>query len=548
MASSFSDLGFTSNIVKSCNFLKWSDPTQIQELTAKPILDGRNLVALAETGSGKTGAYALPILQKLMENPSHYFALILTPTRELAMQVQQQFMALGKSLGLSVILLVGGIPISEQAKLIKTKPPHVIIATPGRLIDHIKKTKGFDEIKLKTMKFLVIDEADRMMGSDFEKILERILSILPRERQTLLFSATMSDKVSKLTKAAVRDPVRISTRKNKFQSISKLSQFVYLLPQCQIDCYLICLLRYALGTIKLSDSSNPEDAFPSLAPLRLNHDSDQTLDSDNQVLDNSCIVFTRKKQSSNRLALLLRQFINSPIIALNGDMPQPQRIGALAKFKKTPGSILVATDIASRGLDIPLVGLVINYDVPLDAKTYMHRIGRTARAGREGCALTLLTQYSVVFYIDEIEKHLTDTEGKTAFKVPSLLKPDSEEDKRLEQLVDDLEIEVQDASIRSKKAVADLSKGKRKGVMGAFTSVQDVKTPLAGQVTQHGLKSSQWASEASQERKKEIERVMAAVSTDKQATENQYSHVFTTSTKKRKSRASEKRSKKPRKF
>lgn len=173
----------------------WKNPTEIQAQSIPHALNGRNLIGLAETGSGKTGAYVIPILQELMVSPKHYFALILAPTRELAAQVQAQCNAFGTAIGLNTILLVGGTPIVDQANQMAMKPPHIIIATPGRFIDHLKRTKGFDEIKLKNLRFLVIDEADRMLGSDFESVIEKVLIVLPPKRQTFLFSATMTEKV-----------------------------------------------------------------------------------------------------------------------------------------------------------------------------------------------------------------------------------------------------------------------------------------------------------------------------------------------------------------
>ncbi|VEL42158.1 unnamed protein product [Protopolystoma xenopodis] len=186
--------GLNENVCKACSLLGWEKPFDIQVCSIKPILQGKNLVALAETGSGKTAAYALPIIHRLIENPKTYFAVVFTPTRELAIQVQSQFIAIGKTIGLNCSLLVGGIPIDEQSKQLRMKPPHVIVATPGRFMDHVNRTKGFDELKFTSLNFLVFDEADRILGSDFLTVIEKILFFMPRGRQTLLFSATMTDK------------------------------------------------------------------------------------------------------------------------------------------------------------------------------------------------------------------------------------------------------------------------------------------------------------------------------------------------------------------
>ncbi|KAM7541983.1 hypothetical protein Aperf_G00000018745 [Anoplocephala perfoliata] len=478
---------------------------------------GRNLIGLAETGSGKTGAYILPILQELMASPKHYFALILAPTRELAAQVQTQCNAFGTAIGLNTILLVGGTPIADQANQMAMKPPHILIATPGRFIDHLKRTKGFDEIKLKNLKFLVIDEADRMLGSDFESVIEKVLVVLPPKRQTFLFSATMTEKVGKLQRASLRDPVRISTRTNKFQTVESLRQYVLLVPQAELETYLVYLVRTAFSPIS--------SAIKGLEAIKLAAEEIDFEDPESRVLGSSstsmgsAIIFTRTRETSNKLSLLLRQFLTAPVITLNGDMPQAQRLGALSKFKRLPASCLVATDVAARGLDIPQVGLVINYDVPLDAKTYMHRVGRTARAGRQGVALTLLTQFSVVFYMKEIENHLVtmakDADGEKTLeeaKVPALLEPESEADAALEAAVAELNVEVQAALALASKTVESLRK--KPGKREAFVSVDDMKTPSTSEIAapEGSRKRTGWASEASAEKKAQITAVLSATS------------------------------------
>ncbi|BHF68617.1 Probable ATP-dependent RNA helicase ddx47 [Sparganum proliferum] len=422
-------------------------------------------------------------------------------------QVQAQFAALGKLIGLRTSLLVGGSPIAEQANQLNMRPPHIIIATPGRFVDHLKRTKGFDEIKLQNLRFLVIDEADRMLGSDFDSVLEKVLVVLPTRRQTFLFSATMTEKVGKLQRASLRDPVKISTRKSKFQSVAGLRQFVQLVPQADLDAYLVFLLRVAFCITP---------PVTGLETLRLSELPDQNQEDPESRAEStgSAIVFTRTRDASNRLSLLLRQFLSVPVVTLNGDMPQAQRLGALAKFKRVPMSVLVATDVASRGLDIPQVGLVVNYDVPLDAKTYMHRVGRTARAGREGCALTLLTQFSAVFYLKEIESHLVTASGAAQEKVPSLITPYSATDVAVEAAVEEISQEVKVAMALARKTVEGLQK-KNKGsrAPGAFVSVDDVKTPSANEVVvPAGTKRTGWASEASAETKRTIAEVLAATS------------------------------------
>ncbi|KAL5107467.1 ATP-dependent rRNA helicase RRP3 [Taenia crassiceps] len=431
-----------------------------------------------------------------MVSPKHYFALVLAPTRELAAQVQAQFVAIGQSIGLNTVLLVGGSPITDQANLMAVKPPHILIATPGRFVDHLKRTKGFDEVKFKNLRFLVIDEADRMLGSDFESVIEKILIVLPSKRQTFLFSATMTEKVGKLQRASLRDPVRISTRR---------------MPQTELESYLVYLVRTAFSPLP--------SPINGLEAIKLITDETDVANRDSRDESvGSAIIFTRTRETSNKLSLLLRQFLTTPVITLNGDMPQAQRLGALGKFKRLPTSCLVATDVAARGLDIPQVGLVINYDVPLDAKTYMHRVGRTARAGRHGAALTLLTQFSVVFYLKEIENRLLTDSGETqrendkaSAKVPSLLEPGSVADAELEAAVALIHEEVQASfALAGKMAESLRRKSSRRD---AFVSVDDMKTPSTAEIVVPAGSRRQrtgWASEASAEKKAQIAEVLAA--------------------------------------
>jgi len=239
----------------------------------------------------------------------------------------------------------------EQA-IVLAKRPHVIIATPGRLLDHLHNTKGFN---LRNLKMLVIDEADRMLSMDFEKEISDIISLIPSERQTLLFSATMTSKVEKLQKASLINPVRIEVSL-KFQTPKTLVQQYLFMPAKWKDCYLVYLI--------------------------------------NEFKGQSVIIFVSTCNTVQRISCLLRLlgFQTSP---LHGQLSQPNRLSALQKFKSGNSNILVATDVASRGLDIPNVDLVINFDVPSHGKDYIHRVGRTARAGKSGRAVAFVTQYDV---------------------------------------------------------------------------------------------------------------------------------------------------------
>lgn len=242
------------------------------------------------------------------------------------------------------------------------KKPHIVVATPGRLLDHLENTKGFS---LRALKYLVMDEADKLLDLDFGPILDKILRVLPRERRTYLFSATMSSKVESLQRASLKDPLKVSIN-SKYQTVSTLLQSLVVIPHIHKDTYLVYLL--------------------------------------NEFAGRSAIVFTRTVNETQRLALLLRA-LGFGAIPLHGQLSQSSRLGALNKFRSGSRNLLIATDVASRGLDIPNVDVVINYDLPGDDKTYIHRVGRTARAGRSGHAISLTTQYDFEVW-QRIEKSL----------------------------------------------------------------------------------------------------------------------------------------------
>ncbi|XP_075153015.1 putative ATP-dependent RNA helicase DDX47 [Haematobia irritans] len=348
------DLGLNDTLCKACEELKWKAPSKIQKEAIPVALQGKDVIGLAETGSGKTGAFALPILQALLDNPQRYFALILTPTRELAFQISEQFEALGSSIGVKCCVVVGGMDMVSQA-LQLGKKPHIIIATPGRLVDHLENLKGFN---LKAIKYLVMDEADRILNMDFEVELDKILKVLPRERRTFLFSATMTKKVKKLQRASLKDPVKVEVS-NKFQTVEQLQQYYIFIPVKYKDVYLVHIL--------------------------------------NELAGNSFMIFCSTCNNTVKTALMLRA-LGLAAIPLHGQMSQNKRLAALNKFKAKNRSILISTDVASRGLDIPHVDVVLNFDIPTHSKDYIHRVGRTARAGRAGKAITFVTQYDVELY------------------------------------------------------------------------------------------------------------------------------------------------------
>jgi ATP-dependent RNA helicase DeaD len=320
------------------------DLTSIQEKCIPEILDGKDVVGQAETGSGKTLAFCLPILDTI-DPDKGLQVLVLTPTRELCIQVTDVFQDFGKNLGIKVTSVYGGINIEPQIKNISDS--HIVVATPGRLLDHInRKTIDFRKIR-----FLVLDETDKMFEMGFIEDVERILYTLPRDRQTLMFSATIPEDVCRMARKHLKNPLIFRTK--PFVDTDKLNQRYY-------------------------DIHKQNDKFSLLVHLLKTSTSDLA------------IVFCATRKETDIVAKnLLRLGINAS--ALHGGMNQNKRLKSLDSLKRQKTDVLVATDVAARGLDIKNVSHVYNYDVPKTPKEYIHRIGRTARAGKNGDAVTLLT-------------------------------------------------------------------------------------------------------------------------------------------------------------
>jgi ATP-dependent RNA helicase DDX47/RRP3 len=310
MVVTFAELELNPALQEAVASLGWENPTEIQSNSIPEAFKGRDIIGLAETGSGKTGAFAIPILQSLLKNPQRLFAVVLAPTRELAFQINEVFEGLGASISLHSVCIVGGVDMMMQA-ITLAKKPHIIVATPGRLVDHLQNTKGFS---LRNIKFLVMDEADRMLSMDFEEEINQILAVIPRERNTYLFSATMTSKVAKLQKASLVDPVKVEVS-NKFQTPKNLVQQYMFIPAKWKDCYLAYLMDDFKGQ--------------------------------------TSILFCGTCNNALRTTLLLRN-LGFDAICLHGQLSQEKRLGALTRFKSGQRNILVATDVASRGKKIPL--------------------------------------------------------------------------------------------------------------------------------------------------------------------------------------------------
>lgn len=345
----FKELGLHPNILKGIELMGFEEPTAIQKEAIPHILAGRDVIASAQTGTGKTAAFVLPILHRLMdeERTPNVRALVLAPTRELALQSTQQIEKLSSYVNLRGCAIFGGVPIEPQKRAIM-QGVDIISATPGRLLDHVYQ----GHINFRDLKVLVLDEADRMMDMGFLPDITRIVSLLPPKRQNLIFSATIPDEIIKLSKEFVHDPVRVQIG-HKTSTAAGIRHAVYPVANEQKTELLLKLLHSA------------------------------------DMRDSSVIVFTRTKHNADRLTQSLQR-ANMRVAVLHGDKTQEHRHRALDRFKEGKIQVLVATDVAARGIDVKDVSHVINFEVPHTPEDYIHRCGRTARAEATGDAFSLV--------------------------------------------------------------------------------------------------------------------------------------------------------------
>jgi ATP-dependent RNA helicase RhlE len=349
----FDSLGLSADLLQTVAEEGYTEPTPVQRAAIPHVLAGRDVLAAAQTGTGKTAAFALPILDRLRAHANTSFsparhpvrALILVPTRELAMQVDESVRTYGRTVPLRSAVVYGGIPIDPQIKELRSGI-EILVATPGRLLDHV----GQRTVNLGQVEILVLDEADRMLDMGFLPDIRRILELLPPRRQNLLFSATFSDEIRKLAATILTNPetVEVAPRNTAAEAVRQL---VYPVDRDRKEALLAHLIR--------------------------KHDLRQVL------------VFTRTKLAATRLASILdRQGINA--VAIHSDRSQPERTRALEGFKSGEIRVLVATDVAARGLDIEDLPHVVNFELPWNPQDYIHRIGRTGRAGQSGDAISLV--------------------------------------------------------------------------------------------------------------------------------------------------------------
>lgn len=356
---SFNNLGISPSILKQLDKLNFQKPTPIQKQSIPIAIKGQDVMGIAQTGTGKTLAFGIPMIQGLYERKG--IGLVVLPTRELALQVEQSLKELGGSFGLRTAIIIGGTAIGPQIKALNKKP-HIIIATPGRLIDHINRRKNI----LRELKILVLDEADRMLDMGFEPDIKRILISVPTsKRQTMLFSATMPQKITKLAQKYMQSPLRVevapagTTAKN-------IVQEVFIIPKPQ----KLSLLKQILSKHK-----------------------------------ERVLIFSRTKYGAKKINRAV-QAMGHEAGEIHSNRSLLQRTKALKDFKTGRSRVLVATDIASRGIDVQDIELVINYDLPDNPEDYVHRIGRTGRAGKNGKAISFVApeQKKDIFIIERLVK------------------------------------------------------------------------------------------------------------------------------------------------
>jgi ATP-dependent RNA helicase RhlE len=359
----FVQLGLAAPLLKALATEGYTTPTPIQSQAIPHVLAGRDLLGIAQTGTGKTAAFALPILQRLAAaprptKPGTCRALILSPTRELASQIGESFRAYGRHMGMSVTVVFGGVSHGPQTQALR-RGVDILVATPGRLLDHI----GQRTTRLDAVEVLVLDEADHMLDLGFIHAIRKLVPMLPQKRQSLFFSATMPKEIGELASALLTDPVRVQVTPVG-TTVERVAQRVILVEAGAKRALLAQLLR-----------------DPGFART---------------------LVFTRTKHGADRVVQHLERN-GIPAAAIHGNKSQGQRERALAGFKSGHNRILVATDIAARGIDVDDVSHVINFDLPNVAESYVHRIGRTARAGAEGIAISFCAPEERA-YLRDIEK------------------------------------------------------------------------------------------------------------------------------------------------
>jgi ATP-dependent RNA helicase DeaD len=444
MKDSFADLGLGQELLTELAALGYEEPTPIQKAAIAPLIAGRDLLGQAATGTGKTAAFALPMLERIgreRANPMQPLGLVLVPTRELAVQVAEAFGSYGKGLGVSVVPVFGGADFRRQAMGLR-KGAQVVVATPGRALDHMRR----ESMDLSALKMVVLDEADEMLDMGFAEDLEAILTATPESRQTALFSATLPARIARIAEKHLRDPerVQIAREKGVKGTAAKVRQVAYVVPR-------------AFKVVTLGRVLDMED--PALA-----------------------LVFCRTRIEVDELADALTGR-GYRVEALHGGMGQMDRDRVMRKARGQAVDVVVATDVAARGIDIDHLSHVVNFDVPPAPETYVHRIGRTGRAGREGTAITIATprEGRMMRNIESLTKQ--------RFEMADVPTPDQVRTRRLDRLKSELakvveagELEPYLSTIRSMELdpielAAAAMKSLHEARRGDHAAEDDVKVP-----------------------------------------------------------------------
>ncbi|KAF8913846.1 P-loop containing nucleoside triphosphate hydrolase protein [Gymnopilus junonius] len=382
---SFASLGISLSLLAALKTMSIKVPTEVQAACIPALLAGKqDCIGNAKTGSGKTIAFALPILQRLSVDPYGIFALVLTPTRELAFQIAEQFAVLGSPLNVRTAVIVGGMDMMAQALELGNRP-HIVVATPGRIVDHLRSSSG--EWDLSRVKFLVLDEADRLLTSTFSPELSYLFNTLPKQRQTCLFTATLTPAIENLAEAPPRPDKQkpfVYRMRETIETVSTLKQHYILVPSHVRESYLYYLL------------CNPPEST-----IHLRQAPPEPVKSGKSFIKTLMIRST----------------------ALHSRLTQRERLSSLSLFRASVVPVLVSTDVGARGLDIEDVAVVINWDLPNEPEEYTHRVGRTARAGKGGMAISLVTERD--------EERVLEIENRIKTKLEEMTVP---EDKVLDKL------------------------------------------------------------------------------------------------------------------
>jgi len=370
----FNELGIKPAILKRINNLGFKKPTPIQHKSIPIATSGEDIVGIAQTGSGKTLAFGIPMIQRVITMKQ--MGLVLLPTRELAVQVEEEIYKVGNPFGVKTVILMGGTSAVPQIRKLRARPD-IVIATPGRLLDHLKRKN----VKLSNVGMLVLDEADRMLDMGFAPQLKSILEYVPRDRQTMLFSATMPDSISKMAQKYLKQPLRIEVARPG-TTADNIDQEVFMVKK--------------------------EDKLKLLDKVLNEHDG-------------TVLIFSRTKYGAKKIAAKVRK-MGHTADEIHSNRSQNQRQNALKGFAKGRHRVLVATDIAARGIDVSKLGLVLNYDLPEQTEDYTHRIGRTGRAGNSGKAISFASpdQKGDIVQIQRLIKMTLPIKSPTGEKLQSI--------------------------------------------------------------------------------------------------------------------------------